>query len=78
MLNICLLVSLSVRLSVRLSISLIVDELDLHYYDVTLFSIFYFYFYCNYRFTNVSRLSGSGYATTGIESCVLRGHDEAS
>ena len=70
MLNICLLV--------RSFVCLFVDELDLHFFDATLFSIFHFYFYCNYRFTNVSRLSGSGYATTGIESCVLRGHDEAS
>ena len=74
MLNICLLVSSFVCLFV----CLFVDELDLHFFDVTLFSIFYFYFYCNYRFTNVSRLSGSGYATTSIESYVLRGHDEAS
>ena len=70
MLNICLLV--------RSFVCLFVDELDLHFFDVTLFSIFYFYFYCNYRYTNVSRLSGSGDATTGIESYVLRGHDEAS
>ena len=74
MLNICLFVSLFVCLFV----CLFVDELDLHFFDVTLFSIFYFYFYCNYRFANVSRLSGSGYATTGIESCVLWRHDEAS
>ena len=74
MLNICLLVSLFVRLFV----CLFVDDLNLHFFDVTLFSIFYFYFYCNHRFANVSRLSGSIYATTGIESCVLRGHDEAS
>ena len=70
MLNICLLV--------RSFVCLFVDELDLHFFDVTLLSIFYFYFYCNYRFANVSRLSGSGDATTGIESCVLRRHDEAS